>query len=151
MKKTLFFISLLIVSATIFAQGFNADRTALANFMTRMYKHAPFDVKVVQDYDDSYLVSAVVLDPAKYNNNESTMLRVAGVKAMSQASRYFNGSSISSDLIITTTEQSDGTANTEIVEKIKENSVGYVNQLELLINFDNDIGQKVFVYIKQII
>jgi hypothetical protein len=77
------------------------------------------------------------------------MLRVASVKAMSQASRYFNGSQISMDLIITTTEQSDGAVNTEVIEKIKENSIGYVNQLEHLSNFDNDSGQKVFLYMKQ--
>ena len=132
-----------------YSQSFNADKTALTNFLIRMYKHAPFDVKVVNDYNDNYLVSAVVLDPAKYGGNESTMLRVASVKAMSQASRYFNGSQISMDLIITTTEQSDGEVNTEVIEKIKENSIGYVNQLEHLSYFDNDSGQKVFLYVKQ--
>jgi hypothetical protein len=133
-----------------YSQSFNADKTALTNFLIRMYKHAPFDVKVVNDYNDNYLVSAVVLDPTKYGGNESTMLRVASVKAMSQASRYFNGSQISMDLIITTTEQSDGEVNTEVIEKIKENSIGYVNQLEHLSNFDNDEGKQVFLYVKQI-
>lgn len=149
MKRFLSFLLTMILSTTIYAQGFNADKTALTNFLVRMYKHAPFDVKVVKDYNDNYLVSAVVLDPAKYGGNESTMLRVASVKAMSQASRYFNGSQISMDLIITTTEQSDGAVNTEVIEKIKENSIGYVNQLEHLSNFDNDSGQKVFLYMKQ--
>ena len=68
---------------------------------------------------------------------------------MSQASRYFNGSQISMDLIITTTEQSDGAVNTKVMEKIKENSIGYVKQLEYLSSFDNDSGQKVFLYMKQ--
>lgn len=149
MKRFLSFLLTIILSTTIYAQGFNADKTALTNFLVRMYKHAPFDVKVVKDYNDNYLVSAIVLDPAKYGDNESTMLRVASVKAMSQASRYFNGSQISMDLIITTTEQSDGAVNTEVMEKIKENSIGYVNQLEHLSNFDNDSGQKVFLYMKQ--
>ena len=149
MKKVIFLLALVFMSTTIYAQGFNADKTALTNFLVRMYKHAPFDVKVVKDYNDNYLVSAIVLDPAKYGGNESTMLRVASVKAMSQASRYFNGSQISMDLIITTTEQSDGAVNTEVMEKIKENSIGYINQLEHLSNFDNDSGQKVFLYMKQ--
>lgn len=116
----------------------------------RMYKHAPYDVKVVEDYNNHYLVSAVVLDPAKYGGNENTMMRVASVKAMSQASRYFNGSQIFMDLIITTTEQSDGTVSTEVMEKIKENSIGYVNQLEHLSNFINDEDKQVFLYMKQI-
>lgn len=149
MKKIFCFLLLILMPTAFYSQSFNADKTALTNFLIRMYKHAPFDVKVVNDYNDNYLVSAVVLDPAKYGGNESTMLRVASVKAMSQASRYFNGSQISMDLIITTTEQSDGEVNTEVIEKIKENSIGYVNQLEHLSNFDNDSGQKVFLYVKQ--
>lgn len=147
---TIVFIFSLLFSGNINAQSFNTDKTALTNFLIRMYKHAPFDVKVVNDYNDNYLVSAVVLDPAKYGGNESTMLRVASVKAMSQASRYFSGSNITADLLITTKEDADGNANTEIIEKIKENSIGYVNQLEHLSNFDNDSGQKVFLYMKQI-
>ena len=149
MKKIFCFLLLILIPTAFYSQSFNADKTALTNFLIRMYKHAPFDVKVVNDYNDNYLVSAIVLDPAKYDGNESTMLRVASVKAMSQASRYFNGSQISMDLIITTTEQSDGEVNTEVIEKIKENSIGYVNQLEHLSNFDNDSGQKVFLYVKQ--
>ena len=150
MKKIIFLLALILMPSVFFAQGFNADKTALTNFLIRMYKHAPFDVKVVNDYSDNYLVSAVVLDPAKYGGNESTMLRVASVKAMSQASRYFNGSSITADLLITTKEDAEGNANTEILEKIKENSIGYVNQLEHLSNFTNDEGKQVFLYMKQI-
>ena len=149
MNRRFFLLMFVLLPILMVAQNFNADKTALTNFLIRMYKHAPFDVKVVNDYNDNYLVSAVVLDPAKYGGNESTMLRVASVKAMSQASRYFNGSQISMDLIITTTEQSDGAVNTEVIEKIKENSIGYINQLEHLSNFDNDSGQKVFLYMKQ--
>ena len=150
MKKIFCFLLLILMPTAFYSQSFNADKTALTNFLIRMYKHAPFDVKVVNDYNDNYLVSAVVLDPTKYGGNESTMLRVASVKAMSQASRYFNGSQISMDLIITTTEQSDGEVNTEVIEKIKENSIGYVNQLEHLSNFTNDEGKQVFLYMKQI-
>ena len=150
MKKIFCFLLLILMPTAFYSQSFNADKTALTNFLIRMYKHAPFDVKVVNDYSDDYLVSAVVLDPAKYGGNESTMLRVASVKAMSQASRYFNGSSITADLLITTKEDADGNANTEIIEKIKENSIGYVNQLEHLSNFTNDEGKQVFLYMKQI-
>ena len=147
---TILFIFVLLLSGNINAQSFNADKTALTNFLVRMYKHATFDIKVVEDYDNHYLVSVVILDPAKYGGSESTMLRVASVKAMSQASRYFNGSSITADLLITTKEDAEGNANTEILEKIKENSIGYVNQLEHLSNFTNDDGKQVFLYVKQI-
>ena len=150
MNRRFFLLMFVLLPILMMAQAFNADKTALTNFLIRMYKHAPYDVKVVNDYSDNYLVSAVVLDPAKYAGNESTMLRVASVKAMSQASRYFNGSSIMADLLITTKEDAEGNANTEIIEKIKENTVGYVNQLEHLSNFTNDEGKQVFLYMKQI-
>jgi hypothetical protein len=150
MKKTIFLLAFMLVPTLFFAQSFNSDKTALTNFLIRMYKHAAFDVKVVEDYENHYLVSAVILDPSKYGGSESTMLRVASVKAISQASRYFNGSNISADLVITTKEDADGKTNTEIIEKIKENSIGYVNQLEHLGNFDNESGQKVFLYVKQL-
>ena len=149
-RLILFSLALVLLPHWGAAQGINADKMALTNFLKRMYQHATFDVKVVEDYDHHYLVSAVVLDPAKYGGNESTMMRVASVKAMSQASRYFNGSSITADLLITTKEDTDGNANTEIIEKIKENTVGYVNQLEHLSNFTNDEGKQVFLYMKQI-
>lgn len=149
MKKLLILVALFI-PFVLFAQNFNADNTALANFITRMYKHASFDVKVVQDYEKNFLVSAVVLEPSKYGGNESTMTRVASVKATSQASRYFNGSNITDDLLISTTEKSDGTSYTAIIEKIRENVVGYVNKLEQLANFETDEGKKVFLYFTRI-
>lgn len=147
MKKNLLF--LLLFPSILCAQGYNADKTALTNFLVRMYKNAPYDVKVVNDYDNNYLISAVILDPAKYNGNESTMLRIASVKAMSQASRYFNGSEISADLIVSTAEHADGTVDTEMLEQIKEKSIGYVKQLEHMTNFDKGDNQQVFIYFKK--
>ena len=133
------------------AQSYNAERTALTNFLVRMYNNAPFEgVRVVEDYEEAYLLSVLALEKSKYPN-ESTMDRVASVKAMSQASRFFNGSNITSDLIIRTSEKSDGSSDTEIIENIKENSVGYVKQLEMLTNFPSkDDGWQVFMYFKKL-
>ena len=112
-----------------------------------MYENAPFDgVKVVEDYDNAYLMSVVKLDKAKYKT-ESALNRVASVKAMSQASRYFNGSNVTDDMIIRTTEKADGTSDTEIIENIREHSVGYVKQLEQLTNFPATDGQYVYIFI----
>ena len=94
-------VTLLNISA--YAQNFNADMTALSKFVQRMYTASPFEgVKLLEDYDNQYLLSVIVLDPAKYGNNESTMTRVASVKAISESSRFFNGSRINTDLVITT-------------------------------------------------
>lgn len=113
-----------------------------------MYENAPFDgVKAVEDYDNAYLMSVIKLDKSKYNS-EATLNRVASVKAMSQASRLFNGSNITDEMIIRTTEKADGTSDTEIIENIRENSSGYVKQLEHLTNFPSKDGSgHVFIFI----
>ena len=145
-KKLFIVITMRAVSISTMAQGYNTEKTALTNFLVRMYENAPFEgVRAVDDYEQQYLISVLTLEKAKYTN-ESVMFRVAGVKAMSQASRFFNGSSITSDLIIRTTEKSDGTDDTEMIETINEKSVGFVKSLELLINFDIEKGRMVFIY-----
>ena len=153
MKKIIF--SLVLVLSTciqVYAQSYNANNINLANFVQRMYNNAPFQgVRLLEDYDNKYLLSVIVLDPAKYGNNESTMNRVASVKAMSEASRFFNGSKITSDLIITTREDSSYSATTEILEKINEQSIGYISSLSQLINFLDANNKRVFVYYKQLV
>lgn len=148
MNKT--FITILLALAcnlVLSAQSYNQERTALTNFLVRMYENAPFDgVKAVEDYDNAYLMSVVKLDKTKYNT-ESALNRVATVKAMSQASRFFNGSDITEDMIIRTTEKTDGTSDTEIIDNIREHSIGYVRQLEQLTNFAASDGQQVFMFI----
>lgn len=139
-------ISLLTIAASR-AQSYNQEKTALTNFLVRMYENAPFDgVKVVEDYENAYLMSVVKLDKEKYKT-DAALNRVAQVKAMSQASRFFNGSSITDDMVIRTTEKSDGTTDTEIIENIHEHSAGYVKQLEHLTNFTAPDGRQVFLFI----
>ena len=145
-KKLFIVITICAVSISTMAQGYNTEKTALTNFLVRMYENAPFEgVRAVDDYEQQYLISVLTLEKAKYTN-ESVMFRVAGVKAMSQASRFFNGSSITNDLIIRTSEKSDGTGDTEMIETINEKSVGFVKSLELLTNFDIENGRMVFIY-----
>ncbi len=136
-----------------YSQGFNEDKTSLANFVKRMYNSAPFEgVKVIVDYDHNYLTSVISLEKAKYSN-PSTMNRVAQVKARQQANTFFNGSSISSDLVIKTTETKGSTKTStviEMIESIKESSMGFVQGMELLINFETDEGGRmVFIYYRE--
>jgi hypothetical protein len=131
------------------AQSFSADKTAFSNFIKRMYTSSPFEgVKIVDDYDNQYLISVISLEKAKYTS-ESTMNRVAQVKAQSQANTFINGSNISMDMVIRTTETKDSTDTKTIVESvetIKENASGFTQGMELLSNFDNqDNLRKVFV------
>ena len=133
-----------------FGQNYNSDMTALSKFVQRMYTASPFEgVKMLEDYDNQYLLSVIALDPAKYGNNESTMNRVASVKAMSEASRFFNGSQITMDLVITTKDDGQSNITTEMLEEINEKSIGYVKALSLMTSFANEEGKYVFVYYKQ--
>ena len=140
----LFFI---FVALGIDAQSYDSDRVSFTNFLIRMYKDAPFEgVRAVNDYDNAFLISVLALDREKYKT-EAVLNRVASVKAMANASRYFNGSNITQDMIIHTTEKADGTSDTEIIENIRENSVGYVKALEQLTNFKRKDGLQVFIFI----
>ena len=147
MKKRLLVALLTMVSLGLNAQGYSSDKVAFTNFLVRMYNNAPFEgVRAVYDYDNAYLISVLVLEPIKYKDNESIINRVASVKAVAQASRYLNGSNITQDMIIHTTEKSDGTSDTEIIENIHENSVGYVKAMEQLTNFKRSDGKIVFIF-----
>ena len=133
------------------AQSYSSDKVAFTNFLVRMYNNAPFEgVRAVNDYNNAYIISVLALDKAKYKT-ESVLNRVASVKAMAQASRYFNGANITDDMIIHTTEKADGTSDTEIIEEIRENSIGYVKALEQLTNFTQEDGRQVFIFITDII
>ncbi len=150
-RKLLILGLVILLNISTFAQNFNVDMTALSKFVQRMYTATPFEgVKLLEDYDNQYLLSVIVLDPAKYGNNESTMTRVASVKAMSEASRFFNGSRITTDLVITTKEDGKSNVTTEMLEKINEKSIGYIKSLSQLTNFPNADKKRVFVYYKQL-
>lgn len=131
------------------AQGYNQDNVTLGNYLKRMYMNAPFEgVRLVEDYDNCYLISVVTLEKAKYGS-PSALNRVASVKAMAQASRYFNGSQITSDLIIRTSEDNNGHSDTEMIEHIREHSAGYVKELEMLTSFQSSEGWTTFIFAKQ--
>ena len=146
-------ILLMLLTLSLFessAQSFNEERTAMTNFIVRMYKTAPFEgVKVFTDYEHSYLLSVLALDPAKYAT-PSAMNRVAEVKAMSQASKYFSGADITTDMIVRSVEHANGSADTEIIENIREKSIGYVKALEFLTSFDEENHRRVFIYCKEL-
>jgi hypothetical protein len=79
---------------------------------------------------------------------------VAQVKGQSQANIFFNGSTISSDWVIKTTENKTAdkptTSAVETIESIKENAMGFVKSMELLTNFDNTDGKRmVFIFYKE--
>ncbi len=152
MKRIFAFILLLSINISL-SQSNNDDKISLTNFIKRMYNSAPFEgVKVIDDYDHQYFISVLSLEKGKYPN-EAMMNRVAQVKGQSQANIFFNGSTISSDLVIKTTESKStdkpATSAVETIESIKENAMGFVKSMELLTNFDNPDGKRmVFIFYK---
>lgn len=148
-------VTLLIffISFSGLAQSINDDKTTVTNFIKRMYNAAPFEgVKVIDDYDHQYFISVLSLEKGKYPN-EAMMNRVAQVKGQSQANIFFNGSTISSDFVVKTTENKSTdkpSTAVETIESIKENAVGFVKSMELLTNFDNPDGKRmVFIFYKE--
>lgn len=152
--KKIFFILFIGLNTHGFSQSFNDDKIPLANFIRRMYDNEHFNgVKIVEDYDNKFLISLVTLDKEKYPS-PTTMNRVAEVKSRQQANTFLNGSTISSEMIIYTdeTKKKDSTITSiKTTEIIKENSMGFVNGMALLINFETDEGKRmVFIYLKEI-
>ncbi len=154
MKKLLFLLFITHIGYS-FSQSINDEKVSLTNFIKRMYSSTPFEgVKIMDNYEHQYLVSIVSLDKSKYTS-ESTMHRVAQVKAQSQANTFLNGANISMEMIITTKEIKDSINNKntiiETVEKIKQNSTGFTQGLDLLTNFDSTGNLRmVYVYVREL-
>lgn len=153
--KKLFIILIVIFSSSSYSQSFNGDKIAFTSFLKRMYTASPFEgVKVIDDYDHQYFISVLSLEKDKYPN-DAILYRVAQLKGQSQANVFFNGSTISSDIVIKTTENktTDNPSSTiETIESIKENAMGFVKSMELLTNFENpDKKRMIFIYYKEII
>lgn len=153
-RRTIILIYSIIVPICVYSQGYNDEITTIANFAKRMYNAAPFEgVKVIKDYDHNFFISLLSLEKTKYTNL-SVMNRVAQVKSRQQASTFFNGSIVTSDLVIKTTEvkeSQNSNSTVEMIESIKESSFGFVEGMELLINFDTDEGKRmVFIFYREI-
>ena len=150
MKKISLVVVALLFSLFIKAQDLGGSKVGVANFVRRMYNSQPFDgVKVLQTQDgQDYMISVVQLkkDASRPANIES---RIASVKSKSYASQYVNGSQVSSEVIIITTESKGKDSvikNIDMQEILKETSMGFAEGMELLINFDSNDGKQV-VYV----
>lgn len=135
------------------AQSFDEDRIVLSNFIERLYNNAPFEgCRILDDYDNSYLLSVVVLDPTKYKVS-SAMNRVAQVKSQRNAGEFFNGTQSYSELTIKT-PKGEKTASkndmVETIEVIKVNSTGFVQQMQLLTTFEDKNHLTVFIFYKEL-
>ena len=152
MRKVLLSMMLCCLASMMYAQSFDQERIALAKFIERMYNSSPFEgCRIVDDYNNSYLLSVVELDESKYKTS-SAMNRVAQVKSQRNAGEFFNGTQSYSEITIRTpkSEEKGGKEMAETYEIIRTNSTGFVQQMALLTNFEGKEGMSVFVYYKKI-
>ena len=83
MKKIIFLFALILLPIAFFAQSFNADKTALTNFLIRMYKHAPL-IDVISDWmvrntvDGAFNLSSNTEMRAKYEQVRIPMFNDKG-------------------------------------------------------------------------
>ncbi len=155
MKKSFLVIIAILSFVAANSQDFGGSKVGLSNFARRMYNSQAFNgVKILQTEDGKdYMISVVELkkDPAK---PENIMSRIASVKAKAYASQYINGSNISSEVVIVTTEEKtkdNVITKTEMQESLKESSTGFAEGMELLTNFDSYDGkQAVYIYYREV-
>lgn len=146
---------LFFIASLAQAQDLAGNKVGIGNFVRRMYNLQAFDgVKILQTQDGlDYMVSVVALlkDP---NRSESIQSRVASIKAKAYASQFVNGSDLSSQVTIITTQEKTRDSvitKTEMQEILRESSVGFAEGMEMLINFEtNDGKQVVYVYYREI-
>jgi len=132
------------------AQSYNQEKVALTNFLVRMYKAEPFEgVKIVSDYDNNYLLSVVLVTPSK---TASATNRIAQVKSQRQVSQYLGSLvSVESETIIRTTEKvKEEKTIEEVVDVIREHSIGYTKAMEVLTVFDATDGQKCYMFYRKV-
>lgn len=153
MRKLFLLILLCCFSTVIYSQSFDQERIALAKFIERMYKATPFEgCRIVDDYDNSYLISVVELDKSKYKTS-SVMNRVAQVKSQRYAGEFFNGTQSYSEITIRTPKSEEKGGSKDMVETyeiLRTNSKGFVQQMSLLTNFENNGGSSIYVFYKKI-
>lgn len=151
MRKILLSILLCCIANVVYAQSFDQERIALAKFIERMYNSSPFEgCRIVDDYDNSYLLSVVELDKSKYKTS-SVMNRIAQVKSQRNAGEFFNGTQSYSEITIRTpkSEEKGGAEMAETYEIIRTNSTGFVQQMALLTQFENT-NNMIFVFYKKV-
>ena len=118
--------------------------TTLEEFITDIIKKKSIDgARIISAPANKYIVSTITLENAKYTSPEMRD-KAAFMKAKQLVNTLVNGSTITSDQIIRTDENDKSTevTNTEI---IREQSMGFIQGLELL--FAKEITQNKTTYV----
>ena len=152
MKKIYVIVLISMVCIIANAQNYDEDRVVFSNFVERLYNNSPFEgCRIIDDYDRTYLLSIVVLDPTTYKA-KTAMNRVSQVKSQRNAGEFFNGTLSFSEFVVQT-EKSKGYGKnkniSDTIESIKTSSIGFVQQMQLLTTFYDEDHNMVYVYYKE--
>lgn len=153
MRTTYILLILIFISLKSFGQSYDEDRIVLANFVERLYNNNPFEgCRILDDYDNKYLLSVVLLDPAK-QKVKSAMNRTAQIKSQRNAGEFVNGTQTYSEFVIKT-PKGENKENVEDLSQtfdvIRSNSTGYIQQMQLLTTFEDEDHMKVYVFYKEL-
>lgn len=147
MRQILIMIFLISLVFSSSAQSYNSEKVEFTNYIKRMYQNEQFEgVRIVTDYDSTYMIVVIRIDNS--SAPESSLSRVASVKAMNEANRYINGSLIKSEFIYEMKQVKKGKKvemQENIIDNIHENSMGYVKSLELLSSFEEET-KKIYIF-----
>ena len=116
----------------------------LEDFIKSKYSSTSFEgVKIVSLGEAQFLVSMAVTSDANHKTT-STLNRVAMIKARRETLKFINGSSITSETILETSETvSDRSVNyyESFFDRIKENSAGWVQGMSVLTSWYSNNGK----------
>lgn len=121
----------------------------LSQYLKSAYEKKPFDgARIVQAPLKDVFISVVTLENAKYTSMPMRD-RVAQVKAKQYANTMFNGSTITSDMIIATETSSTGASETTSTELLREQSMGFVEGMEQLTSFEAESGKTTYIFYRE--
>jgi len=134
----------LLFSASASSQSFSEQNSydnvdiELANYIDSTYQNSPFEgVKIIESDTETFLISLAVVNTTGHKS-QSTMDRIAVVKARRNALTYLQGSTITSDQIVQTGETITGKSVSyyeEYFDSIKETSSGFIQGMSTLTTF----------------
>lgn len=145
MKNYLFVTCLVLVTTIAYTQTVmelpvNESNAELANYIKNKYLSEPFEgVKILETTNGTYLVSLGVVSTADYKD-QSSKDRVAVIKARRNVLQYLQGSIVTSEQILTTSESitAKGVSYYEqYMDKITESSAGFVDGMTTLTTFNS--------------
>jgi len=149
MKRIITIIGLVALAKFACGQTISPELVSLGNFVQRMFEASPFEgVKVIEDYNNTYMISLAMLERSKYSS-ELVMNKVAAAKARSNVNKFLNGTQLSTDFYVQTEKiKSDSTVTKEMItyDIIREKSYGIVESMKVLTTFNAD-DDKYYIYI----